>query len=211
MTESVKNRELTDRLELIQTMISEGRRKTESWGWTFLLWGVAYYVAIFWSAWSIRPWSWPTGLYGNGPWIWPITMFSAAGVTLLISARVGKGKPNTGVGRAISSVWGSVGISMMLLFPALGVAGRLDSHAFFAIVAAMLGVANGTSGFLLKWPHQIATAVLWWATSVLTCLGSEQFAITVFLVALFFCQIVFGTYAMLREAKARKQLEARNG
>ena len=42
--------DLNERLNLIEAMIAEGRRKTESWGWTFLLWGVAYYVAIGWVA-----------------------------------------------------------------------------------------------------------------------------------------------------------------
>ena len=50
MTEKMPEQELKDRLNLIETMIAEGRRKTESWGWTFVLWGVAYYVAIAWSS-----------------------------------------------------------------------------------------------------------------------------------------------------------------
>ena len=50
MTTSNEEMELKDRLSLIETMIAEGRRTTESWAWTFVLWGVAYYVAIFWTA-----------------------------------------------------------------------------------------------------------------------------------------------------------------
>ena len=42
--------ELNERLSLIQSMIAEGRRSTESWGWSFLLWGIAYCVATAWSA-----------------------------------------------------------------------------------------------------------------------------------------------------------------
>ncbi len=48
MTGDFEEQELKDRLSLIETMIAEGRRTTERWGWTFVLWGVAYYVAIVW-------------------------------------------------------------------------------------------------------------------------------------------------------------------
>ena len=44
--------ELKDRLKLIESMMAEGRRSTESWGWSFVLWGVAYYVATAWATWG---------------------------------------------------------------------------------------------------------------------------------------------------------------
>ena len=50
MNANTEEQDLKDRLSLIETMIAEGRRTTESWGWTFVLWGVAYYVAIAWSS-----------------------------------------------------------------------------------------------------------------------------------------------------------------
>jgi hypothetical protein len=39
-------KELKERLSIIERMIAEGRRATESWGWTFVLWGVAFYIAL---------------------------------------------------------------------------------------------------------------------------------------------------------------------
>jgi hypothetical protein len=45
-----KTMELTERLELIESMIAEGRRSTAKWAWTIVLWGVAFYVAIAWSS-----------------------------------------------------------------------------------------------------------------------------------------------------------------
>ena len=50
MNPNIQDQELKDRLSLIESMIAEGRRTTESWGWTFVFWGVAYYVAIAWAA-----------------------------------------------------------------------------------------------------------------------------------------------------------------
>jgi len=56
MTGNVEEQELKDRLSLIESMIAEGRRTTESWAWTFVFWGVAYYVAILWTA--VYHWPW---------------------------------------------------------------------------------------------------------------------------------------------------------
>ena len=47
---SAEKVELTERLELIESMIAEGRRSTTRWGWSIVLWGVAFYVAIAWSS-----------------------------------------------------------------------------------------------------------------------------------------------------------------
>ncbi|HEY2468607.1 MAG TPA: hypothetical protein VGI45_12320 [Terracidiphilus sp.] len=197
MQDETSARELQERLTLIQSMIAEGRRKTESWGWTFLLWGLAYVVAILWASkgGTIAIW----GVHTVPAW--PVTMFSVALLTIAIGIRKGKGKPDTTIGRAIVSIWISVGISMILIFPSLAGTGRLDEHSFVAIVASMLGVANGASGIILKWKSQIACAAVWWITSVAACFGSETQVTMVFLSALFLCQIVFGIYAMILESR----------
>ena len=49
MTE-FNSQELQDRFSLVENMIAEGRRTTESWGWTFVFWGIAYLVAMAWSS-----------------------------------------------------------------------------------------------------------------------------------------------------------------
>src|ERR1039458_8565260 len=82
MTENTNQLDLNDRLSLIETMIAEGRRTTERWGWTFVLWGVAYYVAMAWAAW---------GGYGN--LAWPVTMISAALLTALPISRRRQSQP----------------------------------------------------------------------------------------------------------------------
>ena len=63
--ENEANPELTERLELIESMIAEGRRSSESWGWVFVLWGVAYYVAIAWATWGQGLSVWATGGIGQ--------------------------------------------------------------------------------------------------------------------------------------------------
>jgi hypothetical protein len=199
MAENFERQELSDRLSLIESMIAQGRRTTESWGWTFVLWGVAYYIAIAWSTWGQR-----LSIWGASALAWPVTMIAAAVLTSVIGFGKGNGHPETTIGRAIVSIWISVGIAMLLLFPALGISGRVDQHNFVAIVGAMLGVANGASSIILKWRMQFACALVWWAASVAACFGSQQQCTVVFLAALFFCQIVFGIYAMICESRRRR-------
>ena len=193
MQEHTTERELRDRLSLIESMIAEGRRNTESWGWTFVLWGVIYYVAIAWSAW------------GHSEWAWPVTILIAVIVTAVMASLKAGHHPETTLARAIGSIWIALGISMFLLFLALGLSGRLtDMHLFMAVISAILGMANGASALILRWKVQVACAVVWWLAAVATCFGNDTQSTIVFLAAIFLCQIVFGLYGVITEAQARK-------
>jgi hypothetical protein len=194
MPDDTAEQELKERLSIIEHMIAEGRCTTESWGWTFVLWGVAFYVALAWSAW------------GHGPWAWPATMAIAAIVTVVVASSKSDNHPPTTLARAIGSIWIALGISMFLLFLALGLSGRLrDPHVFVAAISAILGMANGASGLILRWKIQFGCAVAWWVSAVATCFGSDVQSIIVFLVAVFLCQIVFGIYGMVAEVQMRKR------
>jgi len=199
MTSDAEEMELHERVKLIESMIAEGRRTTGSWAWAFVFWGVAYYIAIAWTA------------YNHWPYAWLVTMGGAWVIcwALIRSQRKNqpKQKPATTVGRAIHAIWTAMGVSLVLLLPALGFSGRFNQHVFVAIVAAMLGMANGASGMLVRWKAQVASAMVWWAASVAACFGTDTQCVVVFLVAIFFCQIVFGIYALMVEARLRK-LEA---
>lgn len=193
MTLNPNEMELKDRLELIENMLAIGRHKTQMWGWTFVLWGVAYYVAIAWSA------------MRNPAVAWPVTMLSAALLTGLVASRKQRHEAETTISRAISAIWITMGTSLFLLLVPLGMTHRLDMHISVAIVSAVLGTANATSGLILKWKMQIACALVWWAASVAGCFGTEYQSLMVFLVAIFFCQIVFGIYAMICESQRRQR------
>ncbi len=187
--------ELKDRLTLIESMIAEGRRDTKDWGWTFALWGLVYFLAAGWSAWN------------HSLWAWPAAVLVGVMVTAVLASLKGGHYAPTTVSRAIGAIWIALGISMVLLFVALGLSGRLtDQHVFIAVMAAMLGMANGASGLILRWKIQLACAVVWWVTAVATCFGSEGGSTIEFLVAVFLCQVVFGVYGMIAGAHTRKRL-----
>jgi hypothetical protein len=194
MPDQATERELKDRLSLIENMIAEGRRHTESWGWAFVLWGVAYYVAIAWSRW------------GHSVWAWPATTLIAVILTIVVASSRAGHHPQTTLGRAIGSIWIALGISMSLLFPALGLTGRLtDQHVFVAVISAILGMANGASALIIRWKVQLACAAVWWLAAVAACFGTEAESTYVFLVAIFLCHIVFGVYGAIAEAQEHKR------
>lgn len=193
MQEEMSTRDLQERLALIEGMIAEGRRRTEGWGWTFVLWGMAYYVAIAWATW------------GHSTLAWPVTMIAACVLTGIIASRVGRREPETTLGRAMLAIWVAMGISLFTCLFALGMSGRYELHVFVVIIGGALGTANATSSILLKWRMQFACALVWWAAAVAACFTSDAQTSVVFLVAIFFCGIVFGGYAMIGDARRRKQ------
>jgi hypothetical protein len=193
MDANVEEQELRERLSLIESMIADGRRSTERWAWSFLLWGIAYYVAFAWA-------------YLGRNWVaWPVTMIAAAAVTTVLAGRARKDRPGTTVGRAICAVWTAMGIALFLLLMGLSLSGRYEAHVNVAIVGAMLAVANGASGIILKWKVQLACALVWLGTALAACFASEAQLAMMFLVAIFFCQIVFGIYGMVAESRRGRQ------
>jgi hypothetical protein len=205
MTDNTDEQELKDRLSLIESMIAEGRRTTENMSWTFVLWGVAYYVAILWSTGAF------TGpIWGSSYLAWPVTMGVAFMLTWILALRKGsqspaeRRQPGTTVGRAIGSIWIAMGISLFILLASLGFSGRGDQQVYIAVIAAMLGTSNAACSFLLRWKQQFACAVVWWAAAVVSCLGTVTQSTIAFLAAIFLCQIVFGIYGMICESRVRK-------
>ena len=185
--------ELKDRFSLIENMIAEGRKRTESWGWSFVLWGVAYYVAIAWA------------YYGNPSIAWTVTMIGASIVTAAVASRKSTKQPETTIGRAMTSIWIAFGISLFLFCLSAGVSHHADQSTFLAVIEAMLGGANAASSLILKWKIQFAAAVVWWASAVASFFVTVTQSAIIFLAAIFLGQIVFGVYMMISESRERKQ------
>jgi hypothetical protein len=202
MDEQMNERDLKERVNLISNMIAEGRRTTERWGWTIVLWGVSFYVAIAWSSGIL------TGPIWGGHYLaWPVTMIGTFLLVRVLASNRNKSTkaPATTVGRAIMSIWTAMSISMLALLLPMGLSGRGDQQVFIAVIAAMLGTANAASGILLKWKAQFACAVVWWLAAAGSCFGTVTQSTIAFLVAIFLCQIVFGSYAMILESRRNRR------
>ncbi len=204
---NAENQELTERLNLIESMIAEGRRSTTKWAWTIVLWGVAFLVAIAWS----------TGFFGGPIWgqrymAWPVTMVGTWLVNVLLARRMSHAakSPMTTMKRAMVAIWTAMGITMFALLLPLGLSGRADQQVCVAVVTALLGTANAASGMLLKWPAQFGCAIVWWAAGAWSLFGTQTQSLIAFLAAIFLCQIVFGIYAMILESRGQRRQGAAN-
>jgi hypothetical protein len=194
MTGEFEQNDLAERVRLIESMMAEGRRTTAKWGWSFVLWGIAYLVATAWATWG-----------KSYQLAWPVTMIAAAVLTAVGASRVKRGQPGTMVSRVLGGTWTAMGVSLSVVLFSLAASGRYDGHVFVAIVGAMLGTANGVSAFILRWKMQYACAVIWLAVTVAACFGSEAVAGIAFLAATFLGQIVFGVYAMVLDARRGRE------
>lgn len=117
-------------------------------------------------------------------------------------------RPRSGMSRAITSVWVVMGVSLIVVMISLGFSGRLDGHISLAVAGSMLALANGVSSVILKWKMQFACALVWLGVIEVGCFGTGTQGEIAFLTATFFCQIVFGVYAMMTESRRHVQGEA---
>ncbi|MGD0628778.1 MAG: hypothetical protein ABR987_05470 [Terracidiphilus sp.] len=193
MTGNGDELELKERLGLIGTMIAEGRKTTRSWGWIFVLWGAAYYLALALTAAT------------HSPLAWPATLMSALAAMAVVIWRNRSRQPVTTVARALGAIWSAMAISLCILLFALMVSQRLNHQIFVAVLGAMLGTANAASSILLRWKTQFACAAVWWTVAATVCLSSVATSLMVLFAAIFLCQIVFGAYGMIAENRERDQ------
>jgi hypothetical protein len=190
---AVNEGELAERIALIESMMREGRKTTEEWGWNFLLWGIAYFVAVAWS--SYLP-------HGGGPLLaWPITMIFAVLLTVGIARRRTQNKPRTEKSRALQAIWRAMGFGIFVFAFPVAFSGHYQAQSFIAAIEVMLGIAHVASGSFLRWTAQIVVGVLWWAAAIASCFVEGNGVGYIFLAATFVCNIGFGIYLMIRESR----------
>jgi hypothetical protein len=194
------DQEIAERLRLIESMMTAGRRSTEYWGWSFLVWGIAYLVAMAWA--SLLPQA------GGRSLAWPVTMIFAALLTAAVAKRRTRHQPRTDRSRFIRAVWSTVGCGIFLFAFTVAYSRHAEPHVLMAGIETLLGVAHIASGAMLRWKTQMAVGGLWWAAAVASCWVSDMGIAIVFLAATLVCTIGFGIYLMVRESrdKARARL-----
>jgi hypothetical protein len=194
--------EASEQLALIESMIREGRKTTSYWGWVFVLWGVAYFIAMAWGSALVTA--------GTAIWAWPVTMTVTGLATGFISHWRNKGNPQTTKSRAIGGVWMAVGWGICLFAFPIILAHRFgDGHAFVGAIEILLGVANISSGFLLRWKLQTAVGLIWWTAALVTEVTQGGLYLGIaFIAATLICNIGFGSYLMVMEARDKARLRS---
>ena len=195
---AMNEREIGERIALIESMMREGRRRTEYWGWNFLLWGVAYLIAIGWS--SFLP--------AGRALAWPVTMILAAMLTIGIARRRMHNQPRTEKSRGIQAIWTAVGSGIFVFAFPVAFSGHFQAQSFMAAIETLLGVAYVGSGLTLRWTTQIVVGALWWVAAIASCFVEGNGVGYVFLAATFVCMIGFGIYLMIRESRVKARARA---
>lgn len=195
----MSDEELRDRIALIESMMKQGRKSTEKWGWNFVLWGVAYLIAVAWS--SFLP-------FAAGKQVaWPVTMIAAAILTAAISRMRLGNRPRTEKSRHIHAIWVAVGLGIFVFALPTGYSSHWEVHASAAAIEVLLGVAHIASGMMLRWPVQVSVGSVWWVAAVASCFVNPNGVALVFLAATLVCNIGFGIYLMILEGRDRTRSE----
>lgn len=183
------DQELLERLELMERMVSQGRRTTQYWGWTFVLWGAGQLIAL---AWNI--------FLGHPEIAWPVMMTLCGILTAIGSARMRKAEHiESIVSRSLGSIWFSCGFALFFLGFTGNFMGFFTFRSFLVILFALMGVANIASGTILRWRTQQILGVIWWAGAIVVMIGTEKAALWLFVAMTLAAELLFGIYLMYRE------------
>ena len=71
--------------------------------------------------------------------------------------------------------------------------------------STLIATANAASSLALRWKLQFVCAIIWWAATGVSCFGTGRQCSIAFLSAIFLCQIVFGGWLMIAEARQRRK------
>jgi len=195
--EQQMDRELMQRVELIEQMLAEGRRTTQYYGWIYLLWGVGHITALA-IVWATR----------NPMLAWGTTMTACGIITGIVfgCARRRQVKTTT-IALAIGAVWWAIGISLCIV-GFLGMFshnfGPVAMHAMPVFTLLLLGVANFTSAVILRWPLQLAIALFFWVAATAMFYLPFKAAFWDYAVAMLIGNVLFGLYLMVLENRQNR-------
>ncbi len=184
--------ELLQRVELMETMIAEGRKSTARFGWIFVMWGLIYFAAMGWVVFlPFKEWAWPVS----------VTVGILVGVIRFRRMRA-MGIIGNDRGRSVGVVWQAMCVAIILYVIAAGASGHGNQPAYYAAVFFFVGLAHGISAGILRWGVQGLVAFVWWGCGIaLFFFNTRNEVLFIFLAAAFFGMILFGLYAMMLERR----------
>jgi hypothetical protein len=182
------DQELLQRLELIESMVLYGRRTTQNWGWSFVLWGVGQLIALAW-----------TILWGHPEIAWPVTMTLCGILTGIGSSRMRRAEgAESIISRSLGSIWFSCGVGLFLLGILGNTLGIFTFKSFMVVLFTFMGVANIAAGTILRWRTQQLLGLIWWAVAIVAMFGPDRLVLWLFILMTFAAEVLFGIYLMAR-------------
>jgi hypothetical protein len=150
-------------LEVIKDMLEKIKTKHNQTGFYHLLWGIIISLAIV-SMYILMN----TGLYNLIGFSWAFFGIGGAIVSAVYSKKVFKEKsginyPDLGLG----AIWISTMIAMFFVafvFPYLN---AYRWYVVYTMVCLLMGIANISTGILIKQKMSLVNGILWWVGSIL--------------------------------------------
>jgi uncharacterized MnhB-related membrane protein len=197
---SASRDDLLQRLELMESMIAEGRQTTMRCGWIFVLWGLVNLVGM---SWQMRP--------HHSRWVWPVCLGTGVVIQLIGLAVRKRERPRRCQGmqsRSVESVWAMMGIAMIVYVGAAMLTHFDWQYSYLSALLIIVGLAHAISAVILRWRVQAVVAGLWWVGAVaVLAFNSSRAANDIFLIEMCFGMIAFGVYVMLLESRGRSGLK----
>jgi uncharacterized protein with PQ loop repeat len=189
--------ELIQRLELIETMIAEGRRSTTRCGWIFLLWGLVALTAMGWR--FFQP---------HSNWVgaraWPVCLIAGAILTCIgLALQKRESGRSTNVNCLnVGTVWFMMGIALACYIASAMVRGLTWQYSYIAALLIIVGLAHAISAAILRWRVQGAMAAVWWLGGIAVFRARSQGDVQVIMfIEMCLSMIAFGIYTMLLERR----------
>jgi hypothetical protein len=198
--------EIVQRIQLMESMVAEGRLFTARCGWIFVLWGLVGLAAIGWQ--YLQPDS-----HWVGEWAWPICLL--AGVVLTVIGKALQKREHTcGNGtrsRSVEAVWGMMGIALAIYFSSAIARHLAWQLSFTAGTLIVVGMAHAISATILRWRVQGVVAGIWWAGAVAVLFAHSRWDLNLVLfVEMGVGMVLFGLYAMMMERRCGGEGVRRN-
>ena len=182
--------ELVARLQLMETMVAEGRRATGRYGWVFVLWGLVDVGGVIWQ--TAKP-HW----FG----VWPITIGCGVVLQLVGLQLFCRNCTPTLKNRALSSIWRMMGVTLCLYCFSAMFTHHGGGIAYLAAIFMILGMSHSISALILRWWVQGCVGAMWLAGGVVVFVVPGQWLIWLFLAEMIVGMVLFGLYAMLLEGR----------
>ena len=181
--------EILNRLKLIEEMMAEGRRTTERWGWSFLMWGFGPLIARWWES------RWPYAALA-----WPVTMGLCVVVNgAVLRAHERRGTAETFAARAMGAVWTSAGITVLLVAFGAALSGTSRSRTLYVALFALAAAGHSASSIILRWLPQFLAAMVWWCAGMAAFVLPDSRLPSIAAVALLLGNVAFGAWLSYRE------------
>jgi len=192
--------DLLQRIELMESMIAEGRMTTMRCGWIFVLWGLVNLVG---EAWQMRP--------QHTDLVWPICLGTGLVLQIIGLALRNRERPRRCKGmqsRAVEAVWAMMGAALIVYVGAVLATHFGWQFSYLSALLMIVGLAHAISAVILRWRVQGVVAGLWWAGAVAVLVfNSNRAARDIFLIEMCFGMIAFGVYVMLLEYRGHTGLK----